>query len=432
MNLVSAVLASAWAIEEDWLPQILEIAARENKATPEALADFEAKSADRGERIEQRGRNAILNIEGPLFKRANMFTAISGATSYELTMQDLRAAADDDDFEAIVLNVDSPGGEVSGCDELAEAILRAKEKKPVYAYVSGLSASAGYWLTSAADFVMVSETAQLGSIGVMMGIRDDKKRQEAMGVKNITFISSQSPNKNIGPDTPEGTKVIQKRVDDLASVFVSAVAKNRQTSVETVLSNFGKGGILIGQDAVDAGMADEIGQFEDLIARATSKDGVRRKPKPVQEKTMTDKEKTDAADSVKVEDHTKAVADAEASGAKAAQVRIKAIMACDSATKLPKQANYFAYDTDMAAEDAIKALDAAAADIPDAPKQPEKQAGSEATTEVEPKANEKSFEERKTETGALGLGSPDASGKDPEANDDPWGEAIENHKAINS
>lgn len=247
--------------------QILEIAARENDPTPEALEAYRAARADDGERLTIRGNVGILHAKGPMFKRANLMTAYSGATSYEVLRRDLQVAMNSVSVQALMLLIDSPGGEVSAIDELATAVFEARKQKPVVAYISGQGASAAYWLAAPADKIIVSDAAMVGSIGVVLGVTDRKKADERNGVTRTEFVSSQSPDKRPDHGTDAGKARVQKLVDDLGAVFVSAVAKYRNVSVEHVLQNFGAGGLEVGANAVACGMADEVGQFEDALAR---------------------------------------------------------------------------------------------------------------------------------------------------------------------
>jgi ClpP class serine protease len=163
---------------------------------------------------------------------------------------------------AILLHVDSPGGEVTGIHEFGELIHQARGVKPVWAYVEGLGASAAYWLSSAAEEIVADPTAALGSIGVVMTVRDPSKTKAA----DIEIVSSQSPRKRPDPTTEGGRAQLQGVVDDLAGVFVATVARNRAVSEETVLAEFGGGGLFVGRSAVAAGLADRIGTFEETLA----------------------------------------------------------------------------------------------------------------------------------------------------------------------
>ncbi|MDI6025622.1 S49 family peptidase [Corticibacterium sp. UT-5YL-CI-8] len=251
--------------------QVLEIAARENSTTPEALEAYRARELKRSERAGVRDGVAILYAHGPMFKGANLMTEISGATSYDRLRRDLQTALDDDSVGAVLLSVDSPGGEAHGCDELAAAIYASRGKKPIHAHVSGHGCSGAYWLASAAEKITVSDLATIGSIGVVLGITERKKSDEARGITHTEFVSSQSPGKRPKMETDEGRAQIQKYVDDMAHVFVSAVAKYRGVSVDKVLKDFAQGGVEIGENARRAGMVDAVGQFEDVLQSLASR-----------------------------------------------------------------------------------------------------------------------------------------------------------------
>lgn len=274
MRALDQAMSAPWAMLPERVEELIAIASRENNPTPEALEAYRASRADKGERMLVRDNVAILEVNGPLFKRANLFVHYSGATSYEILRRDLQAALDDRSVEAIMLKVDSPGGEVSGCDELASAIYSARGKKLIHAFVSGQACSGGYWIASAADKVIVSDAATIGSIGVIFGIADRKKADERAGITRLEFVSSQSPGKRPNHETDEGRRRLQKVVDDLGAVFVNAVAKHRKVSANTVIAKFGNGGVEIGANAVALGMADELGQFEEAF-RALSARGRR-------------------------------------------------------------------------------------------------------------------------------------------------------------
>lgn len=267
MRVLDAALNAVWAMEEGALNNLMAIAEREVDATPEALEAYRAKSLANSERARVRNGVAIVDVIGPTFKRANLFTAMSGATSYDTIRTDLQAALDDPKVKSIMLNIDSPGGEASGTSELAQAIFDARGKKPIVAYVGGTGASAAYWTASAADRIVVDATAILGSIGVQMAFREAAPKA---GEKAYRFVSSQSPLKNADPGTDEGAKAVQGTIDAMAQVFVNTVARNRGVATETVLKDFGKGGILVGQDAVSAGMADSVGSFESVLAELSA------------------------------------------------------------------------------------------------------------------------------------------------------------------
>lgn len=276
-------LCSAWAMEEMALTRLFKIAAREHEITPQALEAYKAKALERGERATVRDGVAILQVEGPLFKRANLMTEHCGASSYDVLRRDLAAAVDSFNVRAILLAIDSPGGEAAGCAEFAAAVSDVRGRKPIVAYVADVGASAAYWIASACDRIICGPSAALGSIGVRMSMADTRDRDARSGVRRFDFVSSQSPYKVNDPATEDGNARIKARVDALAQVFVDAVAENRGVSAAQVLDGFGRGDVLIGAGAVAAGMADGLGTFESVLANlASSKPLVPRPSQPQQ------------------------------------------------------------------------------------------------------------------------------------------------------
>ena len=142
-------------------------------------------------------------------------TRICGATSYELLAQDFNKALQDTKIKGIVLDVDSPDGEVNGCSEVVEMIYKARGIKPVIAYASGSCCSGAYWIASACDKIYAADTAILGSIGVVSIFEKDDEN------KTIEIVSSQSPNKRPNVETDEsGSRVRRKKRFSSANIEI--------------------------------------------------------------------------------------------------------------------------------------------------------------------------------------------------------------------
>jgi signal peptide peptidase SppA len=234
-------------------------------ARERALAARGGKPLDNTRTVEMFGGVAAIPVQGTLFRHADLLSEISGGVSYATLRKDLQTALDDDSVQAIVLNVDSPGGEVNGMVELAAAIYEARSKKDVYAYVGGQGCSAAYLIASAAGKVVCSPTAMLGSIGVCTSFVDDSKAQEARGEKTVSIVSTRAPNKNVDPTTDRGRALVQDKLDAVEQVFIDAVAQYRGVAAQTVVKTFGQGGVRVGADAVSHGMADAVGSFESVL-----------------------------------------------------------------------------------------------------------------------------------------------------------------------
>jgi capsid assembly protease len=259
MIAVEKILATAWAIEPSVLELMLAVAERAEER-PQVLATWAGRERPEGGWSVRDGV-AVVPVVGPIFRRADMFAEISGATSTEKIAQSFGAAVRDPAVHAVVLDIDSPGGEANGIAELATLISQTSSK-PVHAYVGGSGSSGAYWLATAAPDLTVAETAQVGSIGVVYGVRPRNGNR-------LEIVSKGAPNKRLDPGSLGGLSTLQGLADRLEQVFVEHVARNRRTTPEKVLSDFGRGGVLVGSDAVAAGMADRVGTFEGLMAQLT-------------------------------------------------------------------------------------------------------------------------------------------------------------------
>jgi ClpP class serine protease len=325
MRAWEAVAREPWAITEDWLIQILEIAAR-NVDDLDAVAAKIGRPLQNTRSVTMRDGVATIPVTGPIFRYANLFTDLSGATSLGILAQELGAAVADPQVKAIVLKLDTPGGQASGVAEFADQVRAASAVKPLVAYVDNMAASAGYWIAAAAPRVVLAKTAHVGSIGVIASVVTDKPR-DGSGV--YQFVSSQSPDKRIDPSTDEGAAKIQARVDALAAIFIDSVAAFRGVSADVVATSFGRGDLLLPQAAIAAGMADAVGNYEDLIkelatnaARSASVPGARaHSPQLIEETSMSL-----TLESVKTE-HPAIAAALIAEGASAERARLAGIEA---------------------------------------------------------------------------------------------------------
>lgn len=264
VDALSLIATRPWLITEEWLTAILSIATREFEI--EALQSQLGKRMENTRTVSMVDGVAVIPITGPIFRYANLITECCGATSTQVLATDIRQAMDNPYVKGIALDINSPGGEATGINELAGLVARARKKKRVVAYAGGLMASAAYWAGAAADEVVVDATAIVGSIGVVMSYLDTTKRDEKSDVRRVEIVSSASPNKRLDPNTEAGRADVQRQVDELAEVFIGAVAGYRKTTPEKVKSDFGRGGVLIGQAAVAAGMADRLGSLDEVIA----------------------------------------------------------------------------------------------------------------------------------------------------------------------
>jgi ClpP class serine protease len=266
LRVLAQIYDKPWAITSEALQTILDVLSQPQ--------DLEAVAAKLGRPLDNNGNSAtvrdgvaILNVEGPLFRYANLFTDLSGATSVEGLAQDFQSALDAPNVKQILLNINSPGGQVDGIQELGDMIRAGTQTKPVTAYIEGTGASAAYWLAAAAQHVAAAESALIGSVGVVAAVTDNREAQQRQGVRRYEIVSSQSPYKRPDVATEEGRAQILEVVDGLADIFIGRLAAFRGVTADHVAANFGKGKTVLARQAIAAGMADEITGFEPLAAR---------------------------------------------------------------------------------------------------------------------------------------------------------------------
>lgn len=255
------------AASQPWL--MLPAALDNLLAISDRLGDPMALEAKRGERLENtrqvtvRNGVAVVPVVGPIFRYANLFTEISGATSTQVLATDIQQALDDPKIKAIVLNIDSPGGVASGINELAELIYAGRDRKRIVSYIGGTGASAGYWIASAASEIVIDEASLAGSIGVV--VEAVVEGENATGRKRYQIVSRNAPNKRPDLATEEGRAKIGETIDALGEVFVGKVARNLGVAAETVPEMGDHGGLRVGADAVKHGLAHRVGSLEALI-----------------------------------------------------------------------------------------------------------------------------------------------------------------------
>lgn len=204
-------------------------------------------------------RTAIIPIKGVITEESLWF----GESVKPSEIRDVvETQALNDAIDTIVLDIDSPGGELP--EEAAQAIFEARSLKKVVAYTPGLCCSAAYWLASAAHNIVANNAALVGSVGVILSVW---RQGDSNWVVDI--VSSQSPNKIPNVDQPDDRARIQQQADDLAEVMIEAIASYRGVTPDIVKQNFGKGDVMIAGKGMAAGMVDHIGNFKTALSIST-------------------------------------------------------------------------------------------------------------------------------------------------------------------
>lgn len=274
MHIARYVADTPWAILPAKMAEILGVLAYRaagHTFTPDEIrARLNASDGEFEPLMASRGAVAVIPIRGVIAHRMSSMEESSGGASTEGIAKMLRAAMSDASIGTIVLDVDSPGGTVTGVAELAAELydMRGKGKR-IIAQVNGLAASAAYWLASQADEVVSLPSGMAGSIGVFMAHEDLSKALEQQGI-NVTLISAGKYKTEGNPFEPlsdEAKAVKQASVDAAYAQFVKDVARGRGVAASEVRGGYGEGRTLSAKDAKAAGLIDRIGTMEDTIGR---------------------------------------------------------------------------------------------------------------------------------------------------------------------
>ena len=264
---------SLWPI----LPVALQHVMRRVRYARDAIAltsdEYARIQAATGAKSQRQGKIAVLPISGVLTQRLDFLSWLMGGSSTQQIGQALDALVADETVEAILLDVDSPGGNYAGTPELAQKIKTACDQKRVWAIADSMAASAAYWLDSAADKFFCTPSGEVGSIGVLAIHYDWSAANEKLGVKPtyVTFGQYKAEFNSDSPLSPEATAELQKRVDEAGADFVKAVAEGRHTSQANVRDNFGQGRMFSAAEAARKGMIDGVDTIEGVLARMAGK-----------------------------------------------------------------------------------------------------------------------------------------------------------------
>ena len=322
---------------------------------------------------------AIIDVFGTLVHRASFMDALSGMTGYEDLSFQLQAAVADSEVKTILLNIASPGGEVSGVFAFMEQIFQARGSKRIVASVNDLAASAAYLIASAADQVFVSDTSITGSIGVVMAHQDISQMAEKAGVvTTFIFAGDHKVDGNPFQALPDAVKARwQEDVMALYDMFVTKVARNMGISTQSVIDT--QALTYLGEKAVAVGLAHGVASFDKVLM------DLRRGERPTQGQTPPITEDVTMKTNVILPEGATpeqrealatagfTVITAEDAGLTAGddvitsiteahsqeRTRIKAIIQSEEAAQRVEMAQHLAFDSDMSAEDATALLNTA-------------------------------------------------------------------------
>lgn len=267
------IIPKFWAGTSESLQSYIESVTRTMETVPpEKHSDYLDPNGDPEEHPElfdMQGDIGVITIKGSLTNTDSWINAFIGAVSYGQIREALIFAANSESVKAIVLDIQSGGGAVSGLSDTAELIRTIDSKvKPVYAFGDSLIASAAYRLGVSARTLTIGPETEAGSIGVVVVHREMTKMMEQDGVTATVIRSGKwkmlgNPYEALS-DLAKDT--LQSQVDQLSAMFVDYVAACRKKSAAEVESKMGQGRMFIGTSALDIGLVDSVASFDAFMS----------------------------------------------------------------------------------------------------------------------------------------------------------------------
>lgn len=262
-----AVEGRIWAIREELVPALAHMSLKE-LFSERLHAGWDNLPETQAEPKPMKGEVSVVPLRGILMPpMGGIFGMLFGDPVGDFK-RGLRNALDDDDVKQIVLDIDSPGGQVDGIPELAAQVFAAKKKKPITAMVNSLAASAAYWIASQTSEIAITPSGEAGSIGVYTIHRDVSAATEAAGIKH-TVVSAGKYKTETNPYEPLDSKALghlQEGVNDFYDLFTKDVARGRGVTADVIKNGYGQGRALTAKRAVKAGLADRVATLDEVLA----------------------------------------------------------------------------------------------------------------------------------------------------------------------
>jgi signal peptide peptidase SppA len=271
------VRSTPWAILESKLGEIEAILQFHMEGGKFTADELRARLGDPGAAPTpvKQGAIAVIPLRGVISHRMGGMTEMSGGMSVERFSAMFDEALRDDSVSAIVADIDTPGGTISGLTEMWAKIYAARGQKKTVAQVNALCASAGQWLASAFEEKVCTPSGDVGSIGVITSHLDTSKAEEADGVKRTVVSAGKYKAEGQGPLTEEAQAALQARVDEAYAMMVRDIAKGYGVAPSVVREGFGEGRLVGAKEALKLGMIDRIDTMEGTIGRLLGRGGTR-------------------------------------------------------------------------------------------------------------------------------------------------------------
>lgn len=249
-----------WAIEQSTFEEMCGQVAQID------LNAITMPSRQQASNFERVGSTAVIEIAGVMEKRRSLFSFLFGGASTIEVQSQVNAAAADRTIEHIVLHIDSPGGTVAGTADLAEAVFRARKRKPVTAFISDRGTSAAYHVAAQANQINANSTAIVGSVGVItylidMSVLFQKRGLRAIAIGSGKFKAIGAPGTEI---TEEQENEIRRLVQGSANQFIADVRRGRGSRIKD-FDELATARVFTAPEAQQHGLVDRIDTFDVFI-----------------------------------------------------------------------------------------------------------------------------------------------------------------------
>ncbi len=198
------------------------------------------------------------------------------ASMVDDTIAKLRQAREDVRVKAIILRIDSPGGEVTASDVIYHEVVKTDAVKPVVVFMDSVAASGGYYIAVGGRHLMANELTITGSIGVIIQTMNFEELTKKVGVDVVTIKSGKMKDM-LNPfraAEPEELEFVQNMIDETYAKFLGIVAEERSLDAEELRNTVADGRIVSGKRALEVGLIDGTGYFEDAVAQAEQLAGI--------------------------------------------------------------------------------------------------------------------------------------------------------------
>ena len=384
LDVIAAVLAGRVGLDLQAPELGLDVADRPEPLASRFVGSSRDKDTGAGLAYQRTDSGAaLITVTGSLVNRGAWIGASSGLTSYEGIAAQLRAAMADPKVSSVVLDLNSPGGEVSGCFELADLVASANQVKPVTAFVNGLAASAAYAIASGAGRIVSVPSGLTGSIGAVMMHADWSRALDRQGVTpTLIYAGAHKVDGNpFAPLDPETRARMQAELDQVREDFVQLVAGGRGGRLSAKAARDTEAAVFTGREAKHLGLVDELASF-DALYDAMNRSSAKGRAATTRRASMSTEQSYTQADldsafarghaaartesfatgrsegfaAGRAEGHAAGLAEASAGSDAAHRARVKTILTSPQAEGRRDSALHLATETDMSAEAAVALL----------------------------------------------------------------------------